>query len=111
MFVNSYLDAIGEVLKGELNLIVELTKPEKIYEMFSKDCETIIALYKKGEINKETAKRNFFLLKSYVVSQLGIHVRRLKSLANEKGIEVRSAIEEGFINEVAIMIDKKEKEL
>ncbi|MEM1578087.1 MAG: hypothetical protein QXK70_00175 [Archaeoglobaceae archaeon] len=111
MFVNSYLDAIGKVLKGEFDLIVELTKPEKIYEIFSKDCEKIIASYKKGEIDREIAKRNFFLLKSYVVSQLGIHVGRLKSLANEKGIEISYEIEEGFINEVAMMIDEKEKEL
>ncbi|NHW88965.1 MAG: hypothetical protein HA490_04875 [Archaeoglobales archaeon] len=111
MFINSYLDMIGKVLKGEFRLIPALLDPIKVKEMFEMDCETIITAFREGEIGEDIARRNFFLLKSYVVSQLLIHSERLKKLAEEKGIEAEKKICPEDINEIAMMIEEKEKEI
>lgn len=111
MFVNSYLDRIREVLSGEFELISELLDPIKIRKLFESDCRAIIESTKSKKIDEEFAKRNFFLLKSYVVSQLSTHFEKLKKLAEEKGIEVNATLEPEVVNEIAMRIEEMEKEL
>ncbi|MEM0203606.1 MAG: hypothetical protein QXO16_07840 [Archaeoglobaceae archaeon] len=111
MFVNSYLDEIRRVLSGEFELIPELLDPEKIKSLFEKDCETIVEAVQKKSVDVESAKRNFFLLKSYVVTQLLTHCERLRKLAEEKGIKVTTTPREEDVNEIAIMIEEVEKSL
>lgn len=111
MFVNSYLDEIRKVLLGNFELIPELLDPEKVKKMFERDCRTIVESVKEGRVDLESAKRNFFLLKSYVVSQLLTHCERLKGLAGEKGIEVEAKVREEDVNEIAIMIEEIERSL
>ncbi|MEM0350441.1 MAG: hypothetical protein QXU61_01555 [Archaeoglobaceae archaeon] len=111
MFVNSYLDMIGRVLKGEYSLIPELLDYENVRRLFERDCERIIESFHKGEIGEDFARRNFFLLKSYVVSQLLIHSERLKKLADEKGIKAVIKIRAEDVNEIAMMIERKEREI
>jgi len=111
MFVNSYLEMIGRVLRGEIQLISELLDPEKVKKIFETDCMEIINAYRNGKISSELAMRNFFLLKSYVVSQLLLHSERLKKLAKEKGLKAEKEISSEDVNEIAMMIDEKEREL
>ncbi|MEM3391720.1 MAG: hypothetical protein QW226_05380 [Archaeoglobaceae archaeon] len=111
MFVNSYLDEIRRVLSGEFELIPELLDPEKIRGLFEKDCKTIVEAVQKKSVDIESAKRNFFLLKSYVVTQLLTHCERLRKLAEEKGIKVTTTLGEEDVNDIAIMIDEAEKSL
>ncbi len=111
MFVNSYLDMIGRVLRGEFQLIPELLDPEKVKRIFEADCMEIINAYRNGKISGELAMRNLFLLKSYVVSQLLTHSERLKRLAEEKGLKAEKRICAEDVNEIALMIDEREREL
>lgn len=111
MFVNSYLDEIRRVLLGEFELIPALLDPRSIRSLFEKDCKTIVEAVQKGQLDSESARRNFFLLKSYVVSQLLTHCERLKKLAKEKGVRVDATPREEDVNEIALMIDEIEKSL
>jgi len=111
MFINTYLEMIGRVLRGEIKLISELLDPKRAREIFEADCEAIIDAYRNGKMSIEHAMRNFFLLKSYVVSQLLIHSERLKKLAEEKGLKAEKEISSEDVNEIAMMIDEREKEL
>ncbi len=111
MFVNSYLEEMRRILSGEFELIPELLDPGKTRKLFERDCKTIIELVQQKSLDVESARRNFFLLKSYVVAQLLTHSEKLKRLAEEKGIEVGTTLREEDVNEIAMMIEEIEKEI
>lgn len=113
LYINTFLDRIGEIIRGERGVeeADELLEQKNILEMFKKDCEEIINLYKSGKAKKEEVQRNFYLLKTYVVSQLAIHFDRLKEFAESKGVRIEKKLEPEVINEIALYIDRIEKEI
>ncbi len=113
LYINSFLDRMGEIIRGERKVeeADELLDQNNIIEMFKRDCEEIIKLYKNGKAEKEEVQRNFYLLKTYVVSQLSIHFERLKEFAESKGFKVERKLEPEVINEIALYIDRIEKEV
>ncbi|WP_456330032.1 hypothetical protein [Archaeoglobus sp.] len=113
LYINTFLDKIGEIIRGERSVeeADELLEQKNIFEMFKKDCEEILNLYKSGKAEKEEVQRNFYLLKTYVVSQLSIHFERLKEFAESKGVKIEKELEPETINEIALYIDRIEKEI
>lgn len=113
LYINTFLDRIGEIIRGERSVeeADELLDQSNIFEMFKKDCEEIINLYKSGKAEKEDVQRNFYLLKTYVVSQLSIHFQRLKEFAESKGVKIEKELEPETINEIALYIDRMEKQI
>ncbi len=113
LYINTYLDKIGELIRGEAEpeLAYELTDQDKIIEMFVNDCKKIIEMYRSGKANYEDIKRNLTLLKSYVVTQLELHFERVKEFAKSKGIEIDKTLDPSIVNEIALYINKTEKEL
>lgn len=112
LYINTFLDTIGEIIRGEKSVeaVKELTQ-DKIFEMFKKDCNEIIKLYKEGKAEKVEVERNLHLLKSYVVSQLSLHFEKVKELAKSKGVEIEKTLEPEIVNEIALYIDRFEKEI
>ena len=111
LYVNSYLDRFAEALKGNLDALKEMLDPENLPGMFERDCKEVIELLRSGRAEREEAKRALRMLKSYVVSQLMLHFERAKEFAKSKGLEVRSNLDPALVNEIALMIDRFEKEL
>jgi len=113
LYINTFLDRMGEIVRGEKEIeeARELLNQEKIFEMFRNDCEEILRLYNEGKAGIEDVRRNFYLLKTYVISQLTVHFERLKKLAESKGIKINSKIEAETINEIALFIDGFERRL
>jgi hypothetical protein len=113
LYINSYLDRIGALIRDETDIseAYTLTEPESILEMFKSDCTEILKLYKTGTASYEDAKRNLSLLKSYVVTQLGEHFEKVKEIANSKGLSITHSLDPGVINEIALYIDLVEKGL
>uniref|UniRef100_A0A7C3RAK5 Uncharacterized protein n=1 Tax=Archaeoglobus fulgidus TaxID=2234 RepID=A0A7C3RAK5_ARCFL len=113
LYINTFLDRIGEILRGERSIedVNELLEQENILEMFKKDCEEIINLYRSGRAEREEVQRNLYLLKTYVVSQLSIHFERLKEFAESKGVKIERELEPETVNEIALYIDSIEKEI
>ena len=113
LYMNTYLDKLGTLVRGEADVGVayELTDEEKIFEMFRRDCEKVIKLYKQGKAEYGEAKKNFSLLKFYVVSQLALHFNKVKEMAKAKGVEINKELTEDLINRISLQIDKMEKML
>ncbi len=113
LYINTYLDKLGELVRGEAdaNLALELTDQSKIVNMFKKDCEDILELYRTGKAEYDEVRKNFHLLKTYVVSQLSLHFEKVKELAKSKGLEINASLEPEVVNEIALYIDRIEKEL
>jgi len=113
LYINTFLDRIGEIIRGERSVeeASELLEQKNIFEMFKKDCEEILNLYRSRKAEKEEVQRNFYLLKTYVVSQLSIHFERLKEFAESKGVKIEKELEPEMINEIALYIDRIEKEI
>ncbi|KUJ92640.1 MAG: hypothetical protein XD40_2157 [Archaeoglobus fulgidus] len=113
LYINSFLDRMGEIIRGEKSVeeADKLLDQKNIFEMFRSDCEEILNLYKSGKAEKEEVQRNFYLLKTYVVSQLSIHFERLKDFAESKGFKIEKKLDPEVINEIALYIDRVEKEV
>lgn len=112
LYINTFLDTIGEIIRGERDIeAVKELDQERIFEMFKKDCKEIMRLYKEGKAEKKDVEKNLYLLKSYVVSQLSLHFERVKDLAKSKGVEIERSLEPEIVNEIALYIDRFEKEL
>ncbi len=113
LYINTYLDKLGELVRGEadVSLALELTDQNKIVEMFKKDCEDILELYRTGRAEYEEVRKNFHLLKTYVVSQLSLHFEKVKELARSKGLEIDANLEPEIVNEIALHINEVEKVL
>ncbi len=111
LYVNSYLDRFAEALRGNLKALRDLLNPEALPEMFERDCREVVELLRGGKAEYEEAKRALRLLKSYVVSQLMLHFERAKEFAKSKGVEVNVELDPAVVNEIALMIDRFEKEL
>ncbi len=113
LYINTFLDKLGELVRGEtdVNIAKELTDQNKIVEMFKKDCEEIMRLYSNGDADYEDVKKNFHLLKVYVVSQLSLHFEKVKELAKSKGLEINAVLEPEVVNEIALYIDQVEKKI
>ncbi len=113
LYINTYLDKIGELIRGEadVSLAYELTDQNKILEMFVEDCRRIVELYRSGNAEYDEVKRNLNLLKSYVVSQPALHFERVKEFARSKGLEINAELEPEIVNEIALYINRVEKEL
>ncbi|WP_202320786.1 hypothetical protein [Archaeoglobus neptunius] len=113
LYINTFLDRLGELVRGEKNIELagELTDQKRIVDMFRRDCEEILELYKNGKASHDEVRKNLHLLKTYVVSQLSLHFEKVKELAKSKGIEINANLEPEVVNEIALYIDKIEKEL
>jgi len=113
LYINTYLDKLGGLVRGEAEVSIakELTDQDKIVEMFKKDCNEILSLYRSGKADHDEIKRNLHLLKTYVVSQLTLHFEKVKELARSKGLVIDAVLEPEVVNEIALYIDQIEKEL
>lgn len=113
LYINTFLDRMGEIIRGERSLedAREILNQDVIFEMFKNDCDEIMRLYREGGASEEEVRKNLFLLKTYVVSQLSTHFNRLKELAESKGVKIDAFLEPERINEIALYIDDVEKEL
>ncbi len=113
LYINTFLDTVGEFIRGEKPIedVEEFLNQDTIFEMFKRDCKEVVELYRSGQAQFEEVKKNLNLLKAYVVSQLFVHFERLKELAESKGVKVDAHLEEERINEIALYIDKVEREL
>ena len=113
LYINTYLDKIGELIRGEVDprIAFELTDETKIAKMFENDCKKIVQMYRSGEASYEDVKRNLTLLRSYVVTQLELHFEKIKEFARSKGVEIDKTLDPAVVNEIALYINKTEKEL
>ncbi len=106
LYINTYLDKLGELVRGEVGVerAYELTDVEKIVEMFKRDCDEILKLYREGKASYEEIKRNFHLLKMYVITQLSLHFEKVKEIARSKGVEIDKKLDKSVVNEIAMYI-------
>ncbi len=116
LYVNTFLDKLGEMMRDEGKAASILKEVEsELVEMFRRDCEEILRLVEEGKADVEEAKRNFTLLKSYVLTQLSLHYEKMKEIAASKGIAVddmkMKEIDDRTINEIAMMIEEAESKL
>ncbi len=113
LYINTYLDKLGELVRGEtdVSLALELTDQNRIVEMFKKDCDAILELYRSGKAEYEEVRKNLHLLKTYVITQLSLHFEKAKELASSNGLEIDAVLDPELVNEIALHIDRIEKEL
>lgn len=113
LYINTYLDKLGELVRGEVGVerAYELTDVNKIVEMFKKDCDEILRLYKEGKASYEEVKRNFHLLKMYVITQLSLHFEKVKEIARSKGVEINRKLDKSIVNDIAMYIHEVDEKI
>ncbi|HDD35916.1 MAG: hypothetical protein J7K36_11445 [Archaeoglobaceae archaeon] len=113
-YKNSYLEKMADVLqrKNVEVLVRQLTDKDEIEKMFKDDCEYIIEKYRNGVITIDEAKKNFELLKAYVLSQLKYHFGKVKEMAEHFNAEyVDENIDDELIEKIMEVLVEYEKNL
>ncbi|MET1123722.1 MAG: hypothetical protein ABWW66_00470 [Archaeoglobaceae archaeon] len=111
LYENSYLDAFSRALRGDEDALRDLLDVEKIPRMFEEDCRKLAEMLRSGRAEYDEVRRALNLLKSYVVSQLILHFEKAKEFAKSRGIDVSAELDPALVNEIALMINRFEKEL
>lgn len=113
-YKNSYLEKMADVLqkKNVESLVRQLTDKEEIERMFRDDVEYIIQKYKEGSITIDEAKKNFDLLKAYVLTQLKFHFEKVKEMAEHFGVDyVDKNIDDDLIEKIMEMLVEYESKV
>lgn len=107
MYINSYLDKIGELIHNAMRVandiekvVKELIDEENIKEMFRSDVELIMDKFHDGEVTNEEALNNLKMLKLYVISQLNVHLKRIVEVLDDLEKKIRRLKEEASKQEV-----------
>jgi len=113
-YKNSYLEKMADVLQKRdvENLVKQLTDKKEIERMFRDDVEYIIQKHKDGDITYDEAKKNFNLLKAYVLTQLKLHFEKVKEMAEHFGVSyAESEIDDDLIEKVMELFVEYESKL
>ena len=113
-YKNSYLEKMAEILqKRDVDTIVkQLTDENEIFNIFRSDMDYIIEKYREGAITYDEAKRNFEMLKAYVLTQLKYHFEKVKELAEHFGVTYENEeLNDELVEKIVEMLDKGEKSL